>query len=106
MNAAPREELQFNVTHLLPIRDVDGDVGALRARTSRACAQCNAARISAKLECAAFIGLVRLRVKRASGDMERIFDTMAKKGEAAESSGEASPFSEITEEDIDALFSE
>ena len=52
------------------------------------------------------LGLVRLRVKRASGDMERIFDTMAKKGEAAESSGEASPFSEITEEDIDALFSE
>ena len=52
------------------------------------------------------LGLVRLRVKRASGDMERIFDTMAKKGEAAEISGEASPFSEITEEDIDALFSE
>ena len=52
------------------------------------------------------LGLVRLRVKRASGDMERIFDTMAKKGEAAEIGGEASPFSEITEEDIDALFSE
>ncbi|HEV8238217.1 MAG TPA: roadblock/LC7 domain-containing protein [Thermoanaerobaculia bacterium] len=52
------------------------------------------------------LGLVRLRVKRASGEMERIFDTMAKKGEAAEIGGEASPFSEITEEDIDALFSE
>jgi predicted regulator of Ras-like GTPase activity (Roadblock/LC7/MglB family) len=52
------------------------------------------------------LGLVRLRVKRASGEMERIFDTMAKKGEAAELGGEASPFSEITEEDIDALFSE
>jgi predicted regulator of Ras-like GTPase activity (Roadblock/LC7/MglB family) len=52
------------------------------------------------------LGLVRLRVKRASGDMERIFDTMAKKGEAAEIGGEASPFSEITEADIDALFSE
>ena len=52
------------------------------------------------------LGLVRLRVKRASGEMERIFDTMAKKGEAAESEGAASPFSEITEEDIDALFSE
>ncbi|HET9765568.1 MAG TPA: roadblock/LC7 domain-containing protein [Thermoanaerobaculia bacterium] len=52
------------------------------------------------------LGLVRLRVKRASGEMERIFDTMAKKGEAAESDGAASPFSEITEEDIDALFSE
>ena len=52
------------------------------------------------------LGLVRLRVKRASGDMERIFDNMAKKGEAAEAGGDASPFSEITEEDIDALFSE
>jgi len=52
------------------------------------------------------LGLVRLRVKRASVEMERIFDAMTKKGEAAQSSGEASPFSEITEEDIDALFSE
>jgi len=52
------------------------------------------------------LGLVRLRVKRASGDMERIFDTMAKKGEAAEIGGEASPCSEISEEDMDALFSE
>jgi predicted regulator of Ras-like GTPase activity (Roadblock/LC7/MglB family) len=52
------------------------------------------------------LGLVRLRVKRASGEMERIFETMAKKGEAAELGDEASPFSEITEEDIDALFSE
>ena len=52
------------------------------------------------------LGLVRLRVKRGSGDMEKIFETMAKKGEAAELGGEASPFSEITEEDIDALFSE
>jgi predicted regulator of Ras-like GTPase activity (Roadblock/LC7/MglB family) len=52
------------------------------------------------------LGLVRLRVKRASADMEKILDTMAKKGEAAELGGEASPFAEITEEDIDALFSE
>ena len=52
------------------------------------------------------LGLVRLRVKRASGDMERIFENMVKKGEAAISGGDASPFSEITEEDIDALFSE
>jgi predicted regulator of Ras-like GTPase activity (Roadblock/LC7/MglB family) len=52
------------------------------------------------------LGLVRLRVKRASADMERILDTMAKKGEAAELGGESSPFAEITEEDIDALFSE
>ena len=52
------------------------------------------------------LGLVRLRVKRASADMEKILDTMAKKGEAAELDGESSPFAEITEEDIDALFSE
>ena len=52
------------------------------------------------------LGLVRLRVKRASADMEKILDTMAKKGEAAELDGDASPFAEITEEDIDALFSE
>src|SRR6185503_6660931 len=52
------------------------------------------------------LGLVRLRVTRASVEMERIFDAMTKKGEAAQSGGEPSPFSEITEEDIDALFSE
>ena len=52
------------------------------------------------------LGLVRLRVKRASGDMERIFENMVKKGESGERGGDASPFSEITEEDIDALFSE
>ena len=53
------------------------------------------------------LGLVRLRVKRASSEMERIFDSMAQKGEAATDTGEdASPFSEITEDDIDALFSE
>jgi predicted regulator of Ras-like GTPase activity (Roadblock/LC7/MglB family) len=52
------------------------------------------------------LGLVRLRVKRASTEMERIFEAMAKKGEAADASGDSSPFSEITEDDIDALFSE
>lgn len=52
------------------------------------------------------LGLVRLRVKRASTEMERIFEAMAKKGEAADTSTDASPFSEITEDDIDALFSE
>ena len=51
------------------------------------------------------LGLVRLRVKRASGELERTFETMAKRegGVAVES---PSPFSEITDEDIDALFSE
>ncbi|HVS03545.1 MAG TPA: roadblock/LC7 domain-containing protein [Thermoanaerobaculia bacterium] len=52
------------------------------------------------------LGLVRLRVKRVSGEMEHIFDAMARKGEEAEAGAEASPFAEITEEDIDALFSE
>src|SRR3954463_9618513 len=53
------------------------------------------------------LGLVRLRVKRASGEMEKIFETMAKKGEkGAQGSIHASPFSEITDDDIDALFGE
>lgn len=52
------------------------------------------------------LGLVRLRVKRASGEMERIFDAMLVKGEGGSAPRAASPFSEITDEDIDALFSE
>ncbi len=53
------------------------------------------------------LGLVRLRVKRASVDLEKIFDTMAQKSEkGAGGAGPASPFSEITDDDIDALFGE
>jgi predicted regulator of Ras-like GTPase activity (Roadblock/LC7/MglB family) len=53
------------------------------------------------------LGLVRLRVKRASAEMEQIFDVMQQKGErGAQAPAQASPFSEITDEDIDALFSE
>ena len=53
------------------------------------------------------LGLVRLRVKRASGDLEKIFDAMLAKGErGGQGQVHASPFSEITDEDIDALFSE
>ena len=53
------------------------------------------------------LGLVRLRVKRASSEMESIFDQMtARRGEAETVQPAASPFSEITDEDIDALFSE
>jgi predicted regulator of Ras-like GTPase activity (Roadblock/LC7/MglB family) len=52
------------------------------------------------------LGLVRLRVKRAGGDMEKIFETMTAKSESTDPSRSASPFSEITDEDIDALFSE
>jgi predicted regulator of Ras-like GTPase activity (Roadblock/LC7/MglB family) len=53
------------------------------------------------------LGLVRLRVKRASGDLEKIFEVMVQKGERdAQSPTHASPFSEITDDDIDALFGE
>ena len=53
------------------------------------------------------LGLVRLRVKRASSEMERIFETMAQKSEAGPSGEKQnSPFAEITDEDIDALFSD
>jgi predicted regulator of Ras-like GTPase activity (Roadblock/LC7/MglB family) len=53
------------------------------------------------------LGLVRLRVKRANADLEETFDSMTQKSAAAvEGHGAASPFSEITDEDIDALFSE
>ena len=53
------------------------------------------------------LGLVRLRVKRASSEMERIFEAMAQKSEAGPGGEkQASPFAEITDEDIDALFSD
>ncbi len=53
------------------------------------------------------LGLVRLRVKRASVDLEKIFEVMAQKGDRSSgASNTASPFSEITDEDIDALFNE
>ena len=53
------------------------------------------------------LGLVRLRVKRASNEMESIFDQMSTKTtERPQVPAATSPFSEITDEDIDALFSE
>jgi hypothetical protein len=53
------------------------------------------------------LGLVRLRVKRASVDLEKIFETMLQKSEkGAQGPTHASPFSEITDDDIDALFGE
>jgi predicted regulator of Ras-like GTPase activity (Roadblock/LC7/MglB family) len=53
------------------------------------------------------LGLVRLRVKRASGELEKIFEAMMQKGERdAQSPSHASPFAEITDDDIDALFGE
>ena len=53
------------------------------------------------------LGLVRLRVKRASAELEKVFDSMTEKTvRGTQGTPEPSPFSEITDEDIDALFSE
>lgn len=52
------------------------------------------------------LGLVRLRVKRASEALGKIFDDIMTKieKEAAAGTPSESPFSEITDEDIDNLF--
>jgi len=53
------------------------------------------------------LGLVRLRVKKASEELAAIFDELMRKAEAESSGSEgASPFAEITDDDIDNLFSE
>src|SRR5690348_453571 len=55
------------------------------------------------------LGLVRLRVKKASQELERTFEQLLKKAEADRGSMANrfdSPFAEITDEDIDSLFSE
>ncbi len=57
----------------------------------------------------ASLGLVRLRVRRAMGELETVFEEIARKVESQKASLDAeleSPFSEITDEDIDRLFSE
>lgn len=53
------------------------------------------------------LGLVRLRVKRASAEMNLIFESIDSKIIRERELGISldSPFAEITEEDIDALFS-
>ena len=50
------------------------------------------------------LGLVRLRVKKASDELGKIFDALVKKTESP--GGMGSPFAEISDEDIDNLFSE
>jgi predicted regulator of Ras-like GTPase activity (Roadblock/LC7/MglB family) len=51
------------------------------------------------------IGLVRLRVKKATDSLARIFDDIASKAEKEKSESKSdSPFSEISDEDIDNLF--
>ncbi len=55
------------------------------------------------------LGLVRLRVRKATQDLERIFDTIQKKVELEKErrhEGIDSPFAEITDDDIDSLFRE
>ena len=52
------------------------------------------------------LGLVRLRVKKASQELGKIFEKLANKALLAEQSGKVeSPFAEITDDDIDNLFS-
>jgi predicted regulator of Ras-like GTPase activity (Roadblock/LC7/MglB family) len=52
------------------------------------------------------LGLVRLRVKKAGTQIAQVFEEIRKKAEREQSSGGSSPFSEITDDDIDNLFSE
>ena len=55
------------------------------------------------------LGLVRLRVKKASEELNRVFANIMSKVEKEKAQAGAafeSPFAEITDEDIDSLFSE
>ena len=53
------------------------------------------------------LGLVRLRVRKATQDLEKIFDTIQRKIETEKDRKDLdSPFAEITDEDIDSLFRE
>jgi predicted regulator of Ras-like GTPase activity (Roadblock/LC7/MglB family) len=55
------------------------------------------------------LGLVRLRVRRATGELDKIFEEITQKAddkEALQGVDFESPFSEITDDDIDRLFSE
>ena len=50
------------------------------------------------------LGLVRLRVRKASGELVGVLETMVKKSQSG--SGQQSVFSEITDDDIDNLFND
>jgi predicted regulator of Ras-like GTPase activity (Roadblock/LC7/MglB family) len=53
------------------------------------------------------LGLVRLRVKKAGAELSRIFEELQKKAESPGAAAAAgSPFAEITDDDIDNLFSD
>jgi predicted regulator of Ras-like GTPase activity (Roadblock/LC7/MglB family) len=51
------------------------------------------------------LGLVRLRVKKAGAELARVFEEIKKKSEQEAMAG-GSPFAEITDDDIDNLFSD
>src|SRR6202165_1780590 len=44
------------------------------------------------------LGLVRLRVKRANGELEKVFEVMLQKGEKEAQGAHPSPFAEITDD--------
>jgi hypothetical protein len=48
---------------------------------------------------------VRLRVRKAAAEVEEVLNQMASKA-AEQGEAPVSPFAEITDEDIDALFTE
>jgi predicted regulator of Ras-like GTPase activity (Roadblock/LC7/MglB family) len=51
------------------------------------------------------LGLVRLRVKKASSELAKVFEDIEKKAEQEATRG-GTPFAEITDDDIDNLFSQ
>jgi len=52
------------------------------------------------------LGLVRLRVKKSSDELATIFEDLSKKSQEAQAGASGqSPFAEITDDDIDNLFS-
>jgi predicted regulator of Ras-like GTPase activity (Roadblock/LC7/MglB family) len=50
------------------------------------------------------LGLVRLRVRRASTDLTVVLDAIVHRAGTAREGEDLSPFEELTDEDIDALF--
>jgi hypothetical protein len=52
------------------------------------------------------LGLVRLRVKKSSEELSTIFERLVRKTDEKEKKGASEfPFAEITDDDIDNLFS-
>ncbi len=50
------------------------------------------------------LGLVRLRVKKAGAELAKVFEDIQKKTDQEQAKG-GTPFAEITDDDIDNLFS-